>query len=156
MMINTGWRNSEYYSDPTAAIAIANVMRETRELSARNRTRTADGVPSRAPHATSPEPLRDEEFNERIEKGDPFIRVQDPKQNWDPEREKWENFTTRIIVQAANDYRKASKVRRKTNLPEAQKTMREVEAFFLSDWFMQMTNVDGEKILKRLQKEVGR
>jgi len=139
MMINTGWRNSEYYSDPTAAIAIANVMRETRGLSDR---------PLR--------PLRDEEFNERIEKGDPFIRVQDPKQNWDPEREKWENFTTRIIVQAANDYRKASKVRRKTNLPEAQKTMREVEAFFLSDWFMQMTNVDGEKILKRLQKEVGR
>jgi hypothetical protein len=139
MMINTGWRNSEYYSDPTAAIAIANVMRETRGLSDR---------PLR--------PLRDEEFNERIEKRDPFLRVQDPKQNWDPEREKWENFTTRIIVQAANDYRKASKVRRKTNLPEAQKTMREVEAFFLSDWFMQMTNVDGEKILKRLQKEVGR
>ena len=50
MMINTGWRNSEYYSDPTAAIAIANVMRETRELSDR---------PLR--------PLRDEEFNERIE-----------------------------------------------------------------------------------------
>lgn len=139
MMINTGWRNSEYYSDPTAAIAIANVMRETRGLSDRPL-----------------EPLRDEDLDELIKKGDPFIRVQDPKQNWDPEREKWENFTTRIIVQAANDYRKASKVRRKTNLPEAQKTMREVEAFFLSDWFMQMTNVDGEKILKRLQKEAGR
>jgi len=34
-----------------------------------------------------------------------------------------------------------------------EKAIREIEAFFLSDWFMQMTNLDGEKILKRLQKE---
>ena len=140
-MINTGYCNSEYYADPTAAIAIANVMREGRGLSDR---------PLR--------PLRDEgsfgrELSEKMKKGEPFIRVQDPIQNWDPEREKWENFKMRIILQAVEDYRKARRVRRRADRAEAERTIREVEVFFLSDWFMQMTNVDGEKILKRLQKE---
>ena len=35
-------------------------MKELRGLSARNRTRTAAGVPARAPHAASPDPLRSE------------------------------------------------------------------------------------------------
>ena len=59
----------------------------------------------------------------------------------------------RIILQAVEDYRKARRVRRRADRVKAERTIREVEEFFLSDWFMQMTNVDGEKILKRLQKE---
>ena len=140
-MINTGYRNSEYYADPTAAIAIANVMRECRGLSDRPlRPLRYDG-------------FDDGELSEKLKKGEPFIRVQDPTQNWDPEREKWENFTMRIILQAVEDYRKARRVRRRADRVKAERTIREVEEFFLSDWFMQMTNVDGEKILKRLQKE---
>ncbi len=132
MLINTGFRNSEYYPDPTAAIAIANVMRE-----------------SRMPFERSLQ-------EEWLKKGDAVFRVQDPIRNRDPEQEKWHDLCIRIITQAAEDYRKASRVRRKANQPAAEKTMREIEAFFLSDWFLQMTNVDGEKILKKLQKEAGR
>ena len=49
-------------------------MRESGGLSARNRTRTADGVPPRAPHATSPNPLRPECSTEPI-RPDPFRNI---------------------------------------------------------------------------------
>jgi hypothetical protein len=70
------------------------------------------------------------------------------------EYENWEDFSNRIILQAVDDYRKAKKEWQKIRRKKAEMTIREIETFFLSDWFMQMTNVDGEQILKRLQKEV--
>lgn len=127
MLINTGWRNSEYYSDPTAAIAIANVMRESRD--------------------------RDENFDEKAVDGGFRVTGSYLRKNRGLEYENWEDFSNRIILQAVDDYRKAKKEWQKIKRKKAEKTICEIETFFLSDWFMQMTNVDGEKILKRLQKE---
>ena len=37
----------------------------------------------------------------------------------------------------------------------AQRTVREVEVFFLSDWFRVLTTVNGPMILKMLKEECG-
>nr|AHF24204.1 hypothetical protein [uncultured bacterium Contig160] len=69
----------------------------------------------------------------------------------------WENLSNAIILQAVEDYRKARKrVRTYPGQTAAQATIREVERFFRSWWFAQLTDVDGEKLLERLKKEVVR
>ena len=67
----------------------------------------------------------------------------------------WENLAQAIILQAVEDYRKCRRlVRRKPNQFEAQKMIREVEAFFRSKWFKQLSDVDGNIILEQLKQEV--
>ena len=69
--------------------------------------------------------------------------------------ENWEKLAQAIILQAVEDYRKCRRlVRRKPNQVEAQKMIREVEAFFRSRWFMQLSDADGTMILEQLKKEV--
>ena len=45
-------------------------------------------------------------------------------------------------------------VRQKPDLKEAQKMIREVEHFFNSWWFYQLSDADGPMILEGLKKEV--
>ena len=67
----------------------------------------------------------------------------------------WEDLANAIILQAVEDYRKARKrVRTPPDQKIAQATIREVERFFKSWWFAQLTDVDGEMLLEKLQKEV--
>ncbi len=67
----------------------------------------------------------------------------------------WEEFAQAIILQAVDDYRKARKrVRMLPDQKSAQATIREVERFFLSRWFAQLTDVDGEYLLRKLKEEV--
>ena len=69
--------------------------------------------------------------------------------------ENWEKLAQAIILQAVEDYRTCRRlVRRKPNQVEAQKMIREVEAFFRSRWFMQLSDADGTMILEALKKEV--
>ena len=69
--------------------------------------------------------------------------------------ENCEKLAQAIILQAVEDYRKCRRlVRRKPNQVEAQKMIREVEAFFRSRWFMQLSDADGTMILEALKKEV--
>lgn len=66
----------------------------------------------------------------------------------------WEDLAQAIIVQAVTDYRKARKrVRTHPGQTAAQATICEVERFFPSWWFAQLTDVDGEMLLERLKKE---
>ena len=67
----------------------------------------------------------------------------------------WEALANAIILQAVEDYRKCRRlVRRKPGQVDAQKMIREVEAFFRSRWFKQLTEADGNMILEGLKKEV--
>ncbi len=50
-----------------------------------------------------------------------------------------------IIIQAVKDYRR-------TSSPQMR---REIKRFFLSDWFMVLSDADGKRILKRLEQERG-
>ena len=70
-------------------------------------------------------------------------------------QDNWEALAYAIILQAVEDYRKCRRlVRRKPNQFEAQKMIREIERFFRSKWFMQLTGADGNVILEQLKKEV--
>ena len=67
----------------------------------------------------------------------------------------WEDLAQAIIMKAVEDYRKAR--RRVRHFPDqkgAQATIREVERFFRSDWFAQLTDVDGEMLIRKLKEEV--
>ena len=67
----------------------------------------------------------------------------------------YERLANAIILQAVTDYRAALKrIKRK---PEDWETIDEamrVESFFRSGWYSQMTAVDGEYLIRRLQDEV--
>ena len=67
----------------------------------------------------------------------------------------YERLANAIILQAVTDYRAALKqIKRK---PEERETIDEamrVESFFRSGWYSQLTAVDGEYLIRRLQDEV--
>lgn len=67
----------------------------------------------------------------------------------------YEELVQAIVVQAAKDYRKTLK--RLILRPDdeaANYHKDEIEEFFRSDWFMDMTTADGEYIIHALQQEV--
>ncbi len=134
MIFNRDFYNSEYYADPTAAAAMENVMREER---LKNQVKRGDGLI----HGTKVSGSR----NER-----------------DPEWDGLEELGIAIITQAAEEYRKCLRrlkpgLGKKKAAVSTEKKLRdriqELEEFFLSDWFGQLTRVDGEMILERLRKE---
>lgn len=65
-----------------------------------------------------------------------------------------------VIIRAAKDYKRAIRVLKKNYNPmsdkyiSAQKSARECERFFLSEWFGMLTNLDGATILRKLQEDV--
>ena len=67
----------------------------------------------------------------------------------------YEHICKAIIIQAVNDYRRAMKQvvvnpRNKTALDEVL----DIEDFLKSQWFQQLSHLDGQYILKRLQMEM--
>ena len=67
----------------------------------------------------------------------------------------YERLANAIILQAVTDYRVALK--RIKWKPEDRETIDEamrVESFFRSGWYSQLTAVDGEYLIRRLQDEV--
>ena len=67
----------------------------------------------------------------------------------------YERLANAIILQAVTDYRAALK--RINRKPEDWETIDEamrVESFFRSGWYSQLTAVDGEYLIRRLQDEV--
>ena len=61
-----------------------------------------------------------------------------------------------IILQACRDYRRAYKVHLRTYSlgGKPHEKLVELECFFRSDWYKILTSVDGECLMKRIQKEV--
>jgi len=59
-----------------------------------------------------------------------------------------------IIIQAADDYRTALRRLKLNRMNREYLRMKEeCERFFQSQWFEQLTNVDGKTIMMRIQKE---
>lgn len=66
----------------------------------------------------------------------------------------YQGLANAIIIQAAKDYRKAKEVLRRVPRHEgALKVKAEIERFFKSDWFKCLTDLDGEMLMRKLQKE---
>ena len=67
----------------------------------------------------------------------------------------YENLANAIILQDVKDYRmalKSLKANPRNRTAQADKT--EIERFFRSQWYSALTSVDGEMLIRSLQKEV--
>ena len=58
-------------------------------------------------------------------------------------QENYEKLAQAIIIQAVRDYRNCCSYQMRCS----------IERFFRSDWFMVLTNLDGEKLITKLQEE---
>lgn len=68
----------------------------------------------------------------------------------------YEELANAIVLQAVKDWRKAVKTLKKRPRYAAAKQMKEeCERFFRSEWFEELTSVDGSVILRKLKQEAG-
>ena len=69
-------------------------------------------------------------------------------------RKNYENLANAIIEQAVTDYRRArAKLAKDAEDVMALKMRRETERFFRSAWFGELTILDGELLLEKLEGE---
>lgn len=67
----------------------------------------------------------------------------------------YERLANAIILQAVADYRTAlKKIKAHPKNRQAIDEALEIERFFRSQWYAQLTSVDGEYLIKRLQDEI--
>ena len=67
----------------------------------------------------------------------------------------YENLANAIVLQAVKDWREAQrKLKRKPRNENAKLMAEDCEAFFLSEWFSILTNVDGRMLLTKLKEEL--
>ena len=67
----------------------------------------------------------------------------------------YERLANAIILQAVSDYRTAlKKIKAHPKNRQAIDEALEIERFFRSGWYSQLTSVDGEYLIRRLQEEV--
>ena len=67
----------------------------------------------------------------------------------------FEELANAVVIQAAKDYTKALKTLKSYPRDEKSKVMKnDCERFFRSSWYKTLTSVDGEFLMRTLQKEV--
>ena len=67
--------------------------------------------------------------------------------------EAYRNLADAIVIQAAEDYRKALNGKTYYENKTPKMVMREVERFFHSSWFHALTKLDGDFLIEQLQRE---
>ena len=86
-----------------------------------------------------------------------LIRAEGPLQSprSDPvPRDPYEALADAIVLQAVKDWRRATrKLKKYPTAWSAKHLKKDAEKFFRSDWFKNLTSVDGEYILMRLKEE---
>ena len=72
--------------------------------------------------------------------------------NFDP----YQELANAVVIQACNDYKRVYKqsLRRSGIVVEPNLELEELEEFFRSDWYKQLTEVDGEYLMERLRAGV--
>ena len=69
--------------------------------------------------------------------------------------EPYQNLANAIILMAVKDYRDAlKKLKKRPRYGPAHDIKNEVERFFRSDWYRELTSVDGNILIKKLKSEV--
>jgi hypothetical protein len=67
----------------------------------------------------------------------------------------YEELANAIVLRAVEDYRKAHEdIRKNKNIIFAKISIAEIERFFRSGWYKELTSVDGEVLLQKLKKEM--
>ncbi len=64
----------------------------------------------------------------------------------------YESLCLAIIETAVRDYKKALEAEMKCEDLNARRATRELETFFKSDWFKQLSNLDGRLLIKNVRK----
>lgn len=66
-----------------------------------------------------------------------------------------ERLANAVILQAVSDYRAVlKKIKAHPKNRDAVNEALSIERFFRSGWYSQLTSVDGEYLIKRLQEEI--
>ena len=65
----------------------------------------------------------------------------------------YRNLANAIIIQAANDYRKALDGKSYYYNKTPEMVIKEVERFFHSSWYRLLTKIDGDFIIEQLHRE---
>ncbi|HPY64131.1 MAG TPA: hypothetical protein PKW87_05495 [Bacillota bacterium] len=69
----------------------------------------------------------------------------------------YEQLANAIILQAVKDYRDAlKKMKKRPRYDPAKDMIDEVERFFHTDWYRELTSVDGNFLIEKLRSEVRR
>lgn len=67
----------------------------------------------------------------------------------------YQNLANAIILRAVKDYRDAlKKLNKRPNYVPAKEMKAEVERFFHSEWYRELTSVDGDFLIEKLKAEV--
>lgn len=67
----------------------------------------------------------------------------------------YERLANAIILQSVKDYRDAlKKLKKRPRYDPAKDTIAEVERFFHSDWYRELTSVDGNFLIEKSRSEV--
>lgn len=70
-------------------------------------------------------------------------------------KESYEKLANAIVEQAIRDYIWAeNKLKKTNNCLEAEKAKKEVLKFFHSGWFIALTDIDPDRLIKKIHKEV--
>jgi hypothetical protein len=64
----------------------------------------------------------------------------------------YESLCLAIIEQSVRDYKKALEAEMKCEDLNARRVIRELETFFKSDWFAQLSRLDGRLLIKNVRK----
>ena len=68
----------------------------------------------------------------------------------------YESLASAIVIQAAKDYKKALQTLKKNKRSNQAMSMKEeVERFFASDWYRELTDLDGAFLMQKIREEVG-
>lgn len=69
--------------------------------------------------------------------------------------EPYEQLSNSIVLQAVKDYRNAlKKLKKRSRYDPAKYTVDEVERFFHSEWYRELTSVDGKFLIEKIRSEV--
>ena len=67
----------------------------------------------------------------------------------------YERLANGIVLQAVEDYRSAlRKLKRKADNRDAMDEALRIEKLFRSQWYGQLTGIDGEYLIRRLREEI--
>ena len=64
----------------------------------------------------------------------------------------YESLCLAIVEMSVRDYRKALEAEMKCEDLNARRAIRELETFFKSDWFEQLSRLDGRLLIKNVRK----
>ena len=64
----------------------------------------------------------------------------------------YESLCLAIVEQAVRDYKKALKAEMKCGDLNARRVIRELETFFMSDWFAELSCLDGRLLIKNVRE----